>query len=146
MRDSITKDFGWKLFSLLLAGIIWYPIWRLLEGGGTETTRIPFTSPELQSQSITNVTVIAMSAAADVSNFKVYPDTVNVRVSGSLEDMTALRKSEIHAIVDLTDFAKSHELRKPVNVSVPLGIKVVRVTPPEVDVVVPKIKDSEPKP
>jgi YbbR-like protein len=137
MRDSITKDLGWKLFSLLLAGIIWYPIWQLLEGDDTKTTRNLFTSPELQSQSFTNVAVSA---------FKVNPDTVNVRVSGSLEDMTALGKSEIHAIVNLTDFEKSHELRKPVNVSVPLGIKVVRIIPPEVDVVIPKSKDSEPKP
>ena len=146
MRDIITRDIGWKLFSLLLAGIIWYPIWRSLEGGGTETSRSPFASTEMQSQLFTNMNVTVMSASADVHEFSVKPDTVNVKISGSPEDMSALRRNDIRAIVDLTDIEEKRDQRRSVNVLVPLGIKVVvRVIPAEVEIITPKPKESEPR-
>jgi hypothetical protein len=122
MRDLLTKDFGWKLFSLALA----VAIWLIVQTIRNESTR---TFP--------NLPVLVVSASADVREFKINPGTVEIAVSGRPDVMAALADKEIHATVDLTDIETARDLRKRVDVSTPPGVTVLRVTPPYVDVVVP---------
>jgi hypothetical protein len=122
MRDLLTKDFGWKLFSLALA----VAIWLIVQTIRNESTR---TFP--------NLPVLAVSASADVREFKINPGTVEVAVSGRPDVMAALADKEIHATIDLTDIETARDLRKRVDVSTPPGVTVLRVTPSYVDVVVP---------
>jgi hypothetical protein len=51
--------------------------------------------------------------------------------------MAILQADQILAVVDLTGIESSHDLRRPVEVSVPIGMTLVRVEPPEVGVIVP---------
>jgi YbbR domain-containing protein len=132
MRDWVTKDFGWKLFSLFLALAIWLTVHKIYEepgtasglGGGNTVT-------------FGNLPVRVVSAASDVRDFRVAPLTVRVTVSGPAEDMARLQADQVHAVVNLTDIELQRDLRLPVDVSAPPGVTLVSVVPPKVGVIVP---------
>jgi hypothetical protein len=142
MRDLIFKDFGWKLFSMLLAIGIWITV-------KTVSSEIPKDVGPLggwETRSFTNLPVLVMSAAADVREFKIDPNSVEVSVSGRPEIMAALQRKDIQAVIDLTEIEYARSLRKRVTVSAPPGVTLVRVQPSEVNVGVPLKQNREEQP
>jgi hypothetical protein len=138
MRDLLTKDVGWKIFSLALAAGVWFTINALRRDTFTPTKPLE----SWATRAFSNVSVLVVSAAADVREFTVRPAIVQVTVSGRPEVMVALEEKEIRVTVDLTGIEAARDLKKRADVSVPPGVTVVRVVPAEVDVVVPpKPKD-----
>jgi len=139
MRDWVTKDFGWKLFSLFLAVAIWLTVHKIYEEPGAA-------SGPAAGDTVTfgNLPVLVVSAASDVRDFRVAPATVAVKVSGSPEVMADLQASQIHAVVDLTDVQSARDLRRRVDVSTPPGVTLVSVDPPKVGVIVPPPPDKKP--
>jgi YbbR domain-containing protein len=132
MRDWITKDFAWKLFSLFLAVAIWLTVHKIYEepknssspaGGSTVT--------------FDNLPVLIVAAAADVHNFRVEPVMVKVTVKGSAEAMARLQANDLRAVVDLTDIESARDLHRSVDVSAPPGVTLVSVTPLQVAVIPP---------
>jgi YbbR domain-containing protein len=88
--------------------------------------------------------VLVVSTASDVRDFRVVPDTVAVKVSGSPEVMADLQANQIRAVVDLTDIQSARDLRRRVDISMPPGVTLVSVDPPKVDVIVPPPPDKKP--
>lgn len=129
-RDWITKDFGWKLFSLILAVAFWIAIRRNI--GDTPATVIPFSS--VQTVIITNLPVQVVSSSADVHYAQVVPHSVAVTLHGPSEIMSSLEKDRIHATANLTGIDLANDLRLPVNISVPLGVTIDKIDPPKVSV------------
>lgn len=132
MRELITKDFGWKMFSVALAVAIWLTVYAISKDRGPGQTIGPW-----ENLTYTNLPVLVVSAAADVRECKVQPDAVEVTVRGRPEVISALAAKDIEVRVDLTDIESARNLRKRAIVSVPPGVILVRVFPSEVDVVIP---------
>ena len=130
MHDWVTKDLGWKLFSLFLAVIVWLTVSQIREEPGTPT------APGIEN-TYGNLPVHLLSATADVRHYHIKPDTVVVTVRGSSHVMAVLQADQIHAVVNLTGIESSHDLHRPVEVSAPTGVTLANVDPPEVDVIVP---------
>src|ERR1035437_8977223 len=108
MRDWVTKDFSWKLFSLFLALAIWLTVHKIYEE--------PKTASGLavgDTETFGNLPVLVISTASDVRDFRVAPATVAVKVSGPPEIMADLQANQIHAMVNLTDIPSARDL--PVN-------------------------------
>jgi YbbR domain-containing protein len=139
MRDWVTKDFGWKLFSLLLALAIWLTVHKIYE-----EPRNASGSAAGSTVTFDNLPVLVVSSAADVRDFRVAPNTVSVKVGGPPEAMADLQANQIHAMVDLTDIPSTRDLRQRVDVSTPPGITLVSVDPPKVGVIVPPPPDKKP--
>jgi len=137
MRDWLIKDFGWKLFSLVLAVGIWLTVHKILEESAPAPVVVPPAPPSPVATTFTNLPVLIVSAAADVREFHVTPNAVTVTVSGQPEIMAALQVDQIHALVDLTDIEAARNLQRRVDISTPTGVTLVNVEPPEVDVVIP---------
>jgi YbbR domain-containing protein len=139
MRDWITKDFGWKLFSLFLALAIWLTVYKIYEEPKTAS------GPAVgDTVTFGNLPVLIVSTASDVRDFRVAPDTVAVKVSGSPEVMADLQANQIRAVVDLTDIQSARDLRRRVDISMPPGVTLVSVDPPKVGVIVPPPPDKKP--
>jgi len=139
MRDWVTKDFGWKLFSLFLAVAIWLTVHKIYEEPKAAS------GPAVgDTVTFGNLPVRAVSAASDVRDFRVAPLTVKVTVSGSAEDMAKLQADQVHAVVNLTDIGPERDLHVPVDVSAPPGVTLVSVDPPKVGVIVPPPPDKKP--
>jgi YbbR domain-containing protein len=133
MRDWFIKDFGWKIFSVVLAVVIWLTVNKILgEGAGNSAALTSGTT-----LTYGNLPVLIVSSAADVRDFRIAPTTVTVEISGSADDMAKLQASEIRAVVDLTGIESAKDLHCRVDVSTPPGITLIRVDPPRVGVIVP---------
>ena len=132
MRDLLIKDLGWKLFSLLLAAIIWLTVHGILLESELAVTHAPGSTVTYE-----NLPVLVVAAASDVRYYRVAPATVSVTVSGPPEVMAILPANQIRAVVDLTDIEAAKDLKRRVDVYVPPGIALVRVEPAKVGVIVP---------
>src|SRR5271154_1367161 len=131
MRDWLTKDIGWKIFSVILALVIWLTVHKIYEEPGAATSRA-------RENTYGDLPVLIVSESADVHDFRVAPSTVSVTVSGSPEAMSTLQANQIRATVDLT-VGKS--LQRKVEVSTPPDVTLVSVEPSHVGVIAPpKIK------
>jgi len=132
MRDWVTKDIGWKLFSLFLAVSIWLTVHKIYEE--PRAAAAPLIGDTVTFGSLP---VLVVSAASDVRDFRVAPGTVTVKVSGLPDVLAVLQANQIRAVVDLTDIEAAKELRRRVDVSTPPGVTLVSVDPPRVGVIVP---------
>src|SRR5271170_7920152 len=134
MRDWFTKDIGWKIFSVILALVIWLTVHKIYEEPGATTSRA-------RENTYDDLPVLIVSESADVHDFRVAPATVSVTVSGSPEAMSTLQANEIRATVDLTT---GKELRRKVEISTPPNVTLVSVEPPRVSVILPPPKNKTP--
>ena len=139
LRDLFIKDVGWKLFSLVLATVIWFTVRPVSREPAKPGNPLAVLVP----RTFTNLPVVVMSSAADVRAFKVKPDAVRVTVSGRREIVDALVEQDIRVRVDLTGIESARGLQARVTVAVPPGVTFIAARPAEVDVVVPPKSDSE---
>jgi hypothetical protein len=137
MSDWMTKDFWWKLFSLILAVVIWLTVYKIREEPviPAAVTGVPLTYGSLP--------VLVVSTAADVHDFRVLPGAVSVKVSGPAEVMAVLQANQIHPILDLTDITVMRNLKRRVEVSTPPGVTLVSVEPAEVNIVFPPQREEK---
>ena len=132
MRDWMTKDFGWKLFSLFLAVAIWLTVHKIYEEPGVASGLVTG-----NTVTFGNLPVLIVSTAKDVRDFRVAPLTVKVTVTGSEDDMAKLQANQVRATVDLTDIESASDLHRVVDVSTPPGVTLINVDPPKVMVFPP---------
>jgi len=137
MREWFINDLGWKLFSVFLALAIWLTVHKILEESAPPPVVVQPLLPTPVATTFTNLPVLIVSAAADVREFHVTPNTVTVTVSGQPEIMAALQATQVHALVDLTDIEAARNLHRRVDISMPTGVALVTVDPAEVSVVIP---------
>ena len=129
MRELFIKDWGWKLFSLLLAAAIWLMVHRILQESPTNAAPTGATYAGLP--------VSIVSASADVRDYRLLQPTVTVTVRGSPEAVGKLQANQVHATVDLTDTSTVNTVRQRVEVSVPASITVVSIIPENIGVIAP---------
>lgn len=133
LRNLFLHDLGLKLFALGLALLIWATVQFAIR---KEIIGIGPSGPQAM-RTFEDLPVMVLSGAADVRAFRVAPACVAVTVRGEREILRQLTEKEMRATVDLTDIAAARDLRKHVDVATPPGITLVRVVPPDVEVVVP---------
>lgn len=134
LRDLILRDFWLKLFSLALAVLIWLTVSFAIKKEGSPVVSLTLVPEE---RTFSNLPVMVMSAAADVRNIKVRPDTVEVTVRGDAKIIRELRGKDIRVMVDLTGIETAQDLKKRIEVTTLAGISLVRVVPEHVQVMFP---------
>jgi YbbR domain-containing protein len=137
LRDVFFADFWLKLFSFTLAILIWLTVSFAIEKG--KGSSAPLIVPP-QVRTFSKVPVRKMSAAEDVRHLKVNPSEVEVTVQGEANLIRGLGPGDIRAMVDLSGIETSHDLRKRLEVSTLAGISLVKIEPPEVEIVFPASK------
>jgi YbbR domain-containing protein len=127
LRNLVLEDFWLKLFSLLLAVLLWLTV--------TFASR---KDPGIDQRVLSKMLPVTILASTeDVHNFRVSPSEVAVTVQGNPKTLQNLQTNDIRAIVDLTGVGAARDLRKHVEVAVPAGVTQVRVMPEEVQVIFP---------
>ena len=132
-RDWLNEDFNWKIFSMILAVVVWLTVHKIRdEPGAAGLLAVPNT--------FNNVPVLVVSATADVQDARVAPDSVSVTISGAPDLIAVLRTNQLHAMVNLTGIDSAHDLKRHVDIMVPPGVTLLRVDPPELTVTIPEKK------
>ena len=132
IRNWIVDDFGWKLFSVVLAAIIWLTVHKILD-----ETKTVATADDETRITYNNLPLKMVSSTSDVSLYRPAALTVSVSVSGPRKLMDTLMPGQIHATVDLTGIETAKELRRQVEVSVPSGVGVEDISPKDVGIIPP---------
>ncbi len=132
MRDWITHDLSWKLFSVFLALVIWLTVYKIREEPEVLASAVAGVS-----QTYGSLPVEVVSTSADVHDYHVLPGSITVKVTGAAEVMAVLQANQIHPVADLTDVDLAPNMKRHVEVSVPPGVTLVSVDPPEVGVLIP---------
>jgi YbbR domain-containing protein len=136
LRTLLLHDFWLKLFSLVLAILIWVTVSFAIHKEVPPATAL--TNANSDEQTYYNIPVYLMTTAADVRDFKVSPSVVAVKVRGEARRLRDLQADEIRALIDLTGIeAAPRGLAKRIKVTTPAGITFVQVVPDEVEVIVP---------
>jgi YbbR domain-containing protein len=133
LRDLVLKDFGLKLFSFVVAMLLWLTVTIAIKNEippGRAISLAPTDQMVFQ-----NLPVVIMSSAEDVRSFRVHPKEVDVTVQGDAQALKRLGRKDIRVLVDLTGIGAAHDLRKRIEVSTPAGVTHVKVDPEDVQVV-----------
>lgn len=135
LRNILLRDFWLKLFSLMLAVLIWLAVSSAIHRDVSPSAALD--GVNAMELTFSNVPVLVMSTAADVRNFNVNPRQVQVKVRGDAKSLQMLQVSDLHALVDLTGIEAARGLKKKIAVTAPANITYVSTTPEEVEVIVP---------
>jgi hypothetical protein len=128
VRELIFNNFWLKLFSLVLATMIWFIIW-IQNTAHPERDAVAVVTREFTRHPIT-----VMKSSQDTRGFRVVPGLVDIVISGRPELIQNLSEKSIEVYVDMTDARDVEGLRKPVQFFVPNGVTVVQVDPPSVQI------------
>jgi len=126
LRKLVFRDFWLKLFSLVLAVLVWLTVTFASQKEVRTDERV-----------LSNLPITILSGTEDVRNFKVSPNEVQVTVQGDAKSLQNVQGKDIRAMVDLTGVTVARDLHKRVQVLVPAGIAYRRVVPEEVQVIFP---------
>lgn len=140
-KDLVVRDLGLKLFSLILAVLIWFTVNIALRNEASPVP--PLLSGALERRTLANLPVLVISSAEDAHSFRINPKQVEVTVQGEAKAVRSLRNHDIRVMVDLTGIGAAHDLRQRIEVSTPAGITHVRVDPEEVQVTFPPKTQAE---
>lgn len=127
-RDAILQNFWLKLFSLLLATMIWFAI------NGAQGNRPAI---GVLTRKIEHVPITVMKSAADLRPFRVEPSHIDVTVRGPIAEVQALTARQLEVFINLTDMHDLAGQNKKILVHSPAGIAVVAVSHVEASIAVP---------
>ncbi len=135
LKNLVLKDFWLKLFSIVLATLIWFTINIAIQNQVSPAAALPLGRTE--QRTFSNLPVVILSSASDNRTVNVNPKEVEVTVEGDPKVLRSLYNPDLRVLVDLTGIEAAHDMRKRVEVSAPAGVIHWKVDPPEVQVVFP---------
>lgn len=124
LRSLILDQFWLKLFSLVLATLIWLAVKANLENGplfarktGSEDLRTFISRP-----------ILVLTEFSEHPPLSVIPERATVTVRGPVDLLQGLKEDDINLFVRLSD-PRLLPSDLPVHAHVPVGASVARVTP-----------------
>jgi hypothetical protein len=129
-RDYILERFWLKLFSFILATLIWFTVHNIQTEGGRISTN-PFQRVETRDY---ERTVRLVTLPTNRKLFDVKPLQVRITVKANSSVLDRIRQSDLQPNVILTDpldVATTYSIEIK---NLPPNIKVERITPPTVTV------------
>ena len=127
LRALILHNFWLKLFSLLLATLIWFAIHFWIEGGNRQPQN-SITNPIARHQF--RLPVRVLTKPGDERVFRVDPEQVSVFVTGEAAILRDFSSQNISVYVDVANIRSSRETNQQVKVDVPkeISVEVVPLT------------------
>src|SRR3974390_3490038 len=114
LRNLLFRDFLLKLFSLVMAVLIWMVVSFAIKKEGAPVPTLPLAAHE---HTFANLPVLVMSSAQDVHEVRVEPNTVEVTVQGDAKVLGSLQSRDVRPIVDLSNIEAASDLHQRIEVS-----------------------------
>ena len=130
LRELILSNIWLKLFSLVLAMLIWFTIWTNLENDA----RLPWRSVRHEKvREFIARPVLVLSGSGEHKAFKVDPQVVDVILQGSIAALDKLKPGDLEVFVRPPGLGEPTG-RLDVQVYRPAGVTLVKISPPSVSV------------
>lgn len=129
VRNLVVNDFWLKLFSLVLAVLIWFTVHFSINKDVS-----PWAAVIGRTADEAVVTVPVNPPLLDGRAVSVIPQQVQVTLRADPKLLKELRIDDIHAQVNLADVELASGLRRPIEMVLPQGIAYTHLVPPEVEV------------
>jgi YbbR domain-containing protein len=132
-RSFIRHNFWLKLFSLMLATLIWFTVvyWRDNDFRLSQA----FSSSPLAPRVFSRLPLSVLTRPGDGKVYRLFPAEVTVTVAGDQAVLDDLVKKDIRAYVDLSNVGHLDVSSQLVKLHIPLsGVIPVKVVPPVVRV------------
>ncbi len=148
ISELITKNFLWKLLSLLIAGLLWFVLVTDQNPIKTDSIRLPL--------EIRNESIIEQNDYILLNKSSLTSKLVTIKVRGTKADLDELKleKNNFKAYIDLKpiDISKTNEIGKPMNVNVKYELpryldasnyQIISYSPDMVDITLDKYSTKE---
>lgn len=132
MRKLILENIWWKLFSLVLATLVWLAINTSNERNKAEEKLSPVIT--VSTRTLPSVPITLMMAPGNTNQFHLNPSTIAVEVSGGPDALEKLQADQINAFVDVTHIEEEKEVSKDIQVQAPRGFVIKSFKPPRTSV------------
>lgn len=123
-RDAILQNFWLKLFSLVLATMIWFAIFSAQKSPRWDWQRFDYTTVELK-----HVPVTVMKSARDLRSFRIEPATVDITLQGPRSKAPVLTPADLEVFINLSEATDTVGPTKNILVHAPPDFTVVKVSP-----------------
>ncbi len=131
LRAFIQHNFWLKLFSLMLATLIWFAIHFGIENN-FRVPQNPITNPT--TKDFLRLPVRILTQPGDARIFKVDPKEVEVSITGEEAILRDITPKSISVFVDLTNVHASRETNQQIRLDIPSGVTVIHVSPRAVNI------------
>ena len=126
-RELLTHNRWQKVFSLLLASLIWLAV----RPGSGLSLRVE--DPGLVERPFTDLPITVLTPAADLGRYRVAPDKITLVLRGDPAVIDRLKPAELEVYVNLVEPGPDRFTRI-IHVHAPAGTEVVTVSPAEVQI------------
>jgi YbbR domain-containing protein len=130
VRNLVVKDLWLKLFSLVLAILIWFTVYISLRKDVSPWAAI------IGRTADETVMTIPVRVPANLRDVSVYPEQVEVTLRGDPKLLGELkqRPGDVRALVNLNDVQSAGGLLRPVELILPQGVFYTHINPQNVEV------------
>ena len=134
LRHLVFDDFLLKLFSFVLALLFWLTVSFAIQEREVPAVASGLSlAPDVRI--VFRIPVQAYTATADNRKVRFNPLEVDVLLQGEARLMNDMQTRDVRAFVDLTGADTSRNPTNRVQVSVPPGVTLLRITPATVQVI-----------
>jgi hypothetical protein len=123
--ELFTRNPGQKIFSLVLASLIWFAVHAGLTLGSH--------GPEIGNDTrlFEGRPITVLTPAADLGRYEVRPEKVSFLLRGDAVTLAKIRPQDLEVYVNLIE-TSSARMTRPIHIYAPAGTEVVAVNPAEV--------------
>jgi YbbR domain-containing protein len=125
LRHLIQHNFWLKLFSFILAALIWF----FIQFGIERRWESPAIFNDLQKQHFRNVPVAVLTKAGDLRRYRIIPTAVSITLVGESAVLANLNTRTFKAYVDATDPVDAEGGGVIVRTDAPAGVTVLDISP-----------------
>jgi len=127
----VTRHFGWKVTSVLIATLLWTAIWWDMteQSGDNARSRGP-----LGTRVYEEVPIIVLKRASDTNRFVLDPSSASVKLKANSALLQKTLASDLRVSVNLIDAPRTNRFRVPLELEVPAPLEVEFLEPRETEV------------
>ena len=128
LRRIIFHNFWLKLFSLMLAGMIWFAVFSIQE----KPKSMPGFGVGDIKKAFDQVPVSLLKSPNDTALYTISPNAVNVVVTGPPEVISSLTARDVQVFIDFTAAragTRKSERKQDIHVRLPEAVDSIEVSP-----------------
>jgi hypothetical protein len=128
LRRIIFHNFWLKLFSLMLAGMIWFAVFSIQD----KPKAVPgFAVGDIKKE-FDQVAVSVLKSPSDTAVYTISPNAVNVTLTGDARILETLTARDVQVFIDFTVVraaTRKNERKQDVQVRLPESVDNIEVSP-----------------